>query len=430
MSAAGEVLGAAGPQEIRAAFTTAIDTATGHTEELTGIAAVLSEAADRYEGLGMSSSTLEHLRDGAAAVGAAATALDTTGEQLQAALADFNNRDGRVGDAVTETGNLMQAEGYTDTVLDLSGAAATTPGPSATTDRKAMTSNEAGTATPTRPGDDPAGGTPATAARRGHHNPDQPRGADGKWIKVGDVLGFADGENVHGTDRVTGTDEVSTDLALVDYPDDGVNMVGAFVEVTTQDSDYDGLNRKRSNGDFYESATLGPDEADTAADRLEELAGMVESGYRPPEPTLHTRARQRLELLLQEDKAVRRQRIGVGDDDNFPLTTAQLLKLLVEADPTLSAPQTRTSVVARAGLEAGGEPGIVWFDMEPDATGQMQITVTSLEGTESPDDEDRQPTARHTPDGARELAGKLRAFARAARQRDAARTPSSRRRSR
>jgi hypothetical protein len=106
---------ARGPEEIRAAFTTAIDTANGHAEDLTGIAGVLGEAADRYETLQMSSSTLGHLRDGAAAVRAAAAALGTAGEQLQAALTDFNDRDGQVGDAVAEAGNLMRPEGYTET---------------------------------------------------------------------------------------------------------------------------------------------------------------------------------------------------------------------------------------------------------------------------------------------------------------------------
>src|SRR5689334_7016190 len=104
---AGGVLRAAGPEETRAAITTAIDTTSGHAEDLTGIAGVLGAAADRYESLGMSSSTLGYLRDGATAVTTAAAALGTTGETLQAALADFNDRDGRVGDAVSDAGNLM-----------------------------------------------------------------------------------------------------------------------------------------------------------------------------------------------------------------------------------------------------------------------------------------------------------------------------------
>jgi hypothetical protein len=118
-----------GPDEIRAAFTAAIDTAGGHAEDLTGIAGVLGEAADRYENLAMTSSTLDLLRGGATAVGAAAAAVGTAGEQLQAALADFNNRDGRVGEAVTEAGNLMQADGYTTTFDPSSPSAAAEENP-------------------------------------------------------------------------------------------------------------------------------------------------------------------------------------------------------------------------------------------------------------------------------------------------------------
>ena len=104
-----------GPEQIRAAFTTAIDTTSEHLAELASIARVLDQAADRYEALQMTASTLGHLRDGAAAVIAAAAALGTAEERLQAALGDFNDRDGRVADAVAETGNLMQADGYTTT---------------------------------------------------------------------------------------------------------------------------------------------------------------------------------------------------------------------------------------------------------------------------------------------------------------------------
>jgi hypothetical protein len=145
---------------------------------------------------------------------------------------------------------------------------------------------------------------------------------------------------------------------------------------------------------------------------------MVDSGFRPPTPTRHTRARQRIELLLQENRAGGRDRIGVGEDENFPLNTNELLKLLREADPTLSAPQTRHAVRAHAAVAAGGEDGTVWLDIEPDAGGGMHVVVTAVEGTEDPDDDYyRDYVAQHTPDSARELAGKLRAFARAARRR-------------
>lgn len=257
----------------------------------------------------------------------------------------------------------------------------------------------------------------APAAPRGHYNPGQPRAADGKWIKVGDELGYADGENVHATGQVIGAGPVPTNLALIDYPDDGINQKGAFVEVATPKNDYNPVTGQEGDGHCYCPPQLGPDEAETAAERLEELAGMVESGFRPPKPTAHTRARQRIELLLAENRTASRDRIIVGDQDDFPLTTGQLLKLLTEADPTLSAPQTRHAIRAHAAGAAGGEDGTLWLDMEPNAAGGMQIVVTAVEGTEDPDDNNGQYAAQHTPDSARELAGKLRAFARAARRR-------------
>ena len=257
----------------------------------------------------------------------------------------------------------------------------------------------------------------APAAPRGHYNPGQPRDTDGKWIKVGDVLGYADGQNVHATGQVVGTGQVPTNLALIDYPDDGVNQAGAFVEVATPKNGYNPVTGKEADGNSYGPPQLSPDEAETTAGHLEKLAGMVESGYRPPTPTKHTRARQRVELLLQENRASPRDPIMVGDDD-VPFTTGDLLKLLTEADPTLSAPQTRHAVRAHAAVAAGGEDGTLWLDIEPDTTGVMHVMVTAVEGTESPDDDsNRGYAARHTPDSARELAGKLRAFAHAARRR-------------
>ncbi|WP_433732538.1 hypothetical protein ACQP2Y_46680 (plasmid) [Actinoplanes sp. CA-051413] len=257
----------------------------------------------------------------------------------------------------------------------------------------------------------------APAAPRGHYHPDQPRAADGKWIKVGDELGYADGENVHATGRVVGAGPVPTTLALIDYPDDGINQKGAFVEVATPKNGYNAATGEEADGRRYCPPQLGPDEAEATAGHLEELAGMVESGYRPPAPTKHTRARQRVEMLLQENRAARRDRIFVGDDD-VPLTTGDLLKLLIEADPTMSAPQTRHAVRSHAAVAAGGEDGTLWLDLEPDTAGTWHVVATAVEGTESPDDGDnRQYTARHTPDSARELAAKLRAFARAARRR-------------
>lgn len=398
MSAPAEVLDATGPEQIRAAFTTAIDTASGHAGDLTGIAGVLREAAERYEALQMTATTLALLRRGAAAVGAAAAALDTAEEQLQSALGDFNTRDGQVADTVAAAGNLMQAEGYT-TGVTLTGAGRQYAQPIG--QEAPMTTEPA-----------------APAAPRGSYNPDQPRAADGKWIKVGDELGYADDETCYATGRVTGAGAVPTDLALIEYPPEPGNQSGAFVSVATPAHGFNPATGLEDNGHIYCAPQLDPGEAETAAERLDELAALVESGFRPPAPTKHTRARQRIELLLQENRAGRRDRIMVGEEEDFPLTTGDLLKLLSEADPTLSAPQTRHAVRAHAAVAAGGEDGTVWLDIEPAAAGGMHVVVTAVEGTENPDDEyNRQYAAQHTPESARELAGKLRAFARAARRR-------------
>ncbi|WP_430787043.1 hypothetical protein [Actinoplanes sp. G11-F43] len=401
----GEVLDAAGPEQIRAAFTTAVDTADAHAGELGGLAGVLDAAADRYEGLRMTASTLEHLRDAATGLAAAAAAVGTGQQQLQAAAADFDARDGQVAQAVADAGNLMDAAGYSESF-----PVGTAAGAHSSRQETSMSSEAA-----------------APAAQRGHYNPDQPRAADGKWVKVGDALGYADGETCFATDRVAaGAGGADTDLALIEYPDDGTNQVGTFVSVATPKGQFNPATGRESPRDdedgscelTYCAPQLAPDEAEAAADRLDELAGMVESGYRPPEPTKHTRARQRLELLLAEKHASKRERIGVGQDEEFPLTTGELLKLLVEADPTLSSPQTRHPVRARAAVAGGGEDGTVWLDIAPDSTGQMRVMVTAVEGTESPDDEFWQPYAsQHTPESARELALKLRAFARTARRR-------------
>jgi hypothetical protein len=106
---------ARGPEEIRAALDAAISTAGEQAEDLGGIAAVLTEAADRYESLQMAASTLEHLRDAAAAAATAGTGLAAAEQELQAALTDFNNRDGLVADAVTDTGHLAGAPILVDT---------------------------------------------------------------------------------------------------------------------------------------------------------------------------------------------------------------------------------------------------------------------------------------------------------------------------
>ncbi|MEU8258526.1 hypothetical protein AB0C06_30145 [Micromonospora inaquosa] len=103
-------LEATGPDEIRAAFTQAAEAAGERAEEVAGVAGVLTDAADRYEGLDMSASTVGHLRDAAEAFAAAQGSLNTAQEELQAALADFNAKDGQVAEAVAEAGGNVASK--------------------------------------------------------------------------------------------------------------------------------------------------------------------------------------------------------------------------------------------------------------------------------------------------------------------------------
>jgi uncharacterized protein YukE len=103
-------LEATGPEEIRAAFTAAIETASERSEEISGIAGVLTEAADRYESLDMAGSTVGHLRDAGEAFAAAQASLTTAMEELQAALADFNAKDGQVAEAVADAGGNVASK--------------------------------------------------------------------------------------------------------------------------------------------------------------------------------------------------------------------------------------------------------------------------------------------------------------------------------
>jgi uncharacterized protein YukE len=103
-------LEATGPEEIRAAFTAAIETASERSEEISGIAGVLTEAADRYESLDMAASTVGHLRDAGEAFAAAQASLTTAMEELQAALADFNSKDGQVAEAVADAGGNVASK--------------------------------------------------------------------------------------------------------------------------------------------------------------------------------------------------------------------------------------------------------------------------------------------------------------------------------
>jgi uncharacterized protein YukE len=104
-------LDATGPEEIRAAFAQAADTAGEKAEEITGLAGVLAEAADRFETLQMATTTVEHMREASEAFQAAKALLDNAQESLQNALADFNSKDGHVADTVADAGgNLANQE--------------------------------------------------------------------------------------------------------------------------------------------------------------------------------------------------------------------------------------------------------------------------------------------------------------------------------
>ncbi|WP_018255954.1 hypothetical protein [Salinispora mooreana] len=103
-------LEATGPEEIRAAFTQAAEAAGERAEEVAGVAGVLTEAADRYEGLQMAVSTVGHLRDAAEAFAAAQAALNTAQEELQAALGDFNSKDGAVAEVVADAGGNVASK--------------------------------------------------------------------------------------------------------------------------------------------------------------------------------------------------------------------------------------------------------------------------------------------------------------------------------
>ena len=103
-------LEATGPEEIRAAFTQAAESAGEQAEQIGGIAGVLTEAADRYEGLEMAASTVGHLRDAAEQFAAAHAALNSAQEELQAALGDFNSKDGQVADVVADAGGNVASK--------------------------------------------------------------------------------------------------------------------------------------------------------------------------------------------------------------------------------------------------------------------------------------------------------------------------------
>ncbi|MFI9531416.1 hypothetical protein [Micromonospora rosaria] len=370
---------ATGPEQIRMALAVAIEAAGRQVDEIGGMAVVLDEAADRYEGLGMEATTVEDLRDAGRACGTAQTAVAGAADDLRAALADFNTHDGAVADAVAEAGSLASKE------LLMGDGFASAPI----------------AATPTSFGGS-VDSTPAVGA-------------------AGDVLGYADGDTCHGTDRVASVAGPATTLALLDFGDGDDRWDGGrYVAVATSPGTWNPVtSEERTDGSglsySYGPPHLDPVEAEVAAGHLDELADLAESGPRPPAATRWGRAAQRLEHVTAGDADMAEEPVMIGDDE-LPVTVRDLLALLRGKEPATGL-SARRHVTTEAMAQAGGDPGALWMDLiEHD--GATRIAVTGVEGEESPDSDYWDSyTARHTPEQARALAGRLRTFAREARLR-------------
>ena len=399
-------LDAAGPEQIRDGFTTGAAAATDRADESATVAASITDIADRYAGLGMAASTVGSVRAAAARYATAAATLHGAGEDLRAALTDFDAHDGLVAAAAAEVGNLAGAD--------------------------ILTGDGRRHRTTTAPIGDPAMSSPQATKRSGSYDPGQPRAADGTWTTVGDVLGYADEDTCFGTDQVTGAGPTSTVLALMDFEADSDTQFngGRYVAVATpRPGRWDPVTCTETwqNDDFYTPAGgylppyLDADEALAAAAHLDELADLATSGYQPPKPTRYSRAAQRLQHLIDADRTDLDESVGLGDDENFPLTVRELLAMLRDKDQAGAQAGTRRKVTAAASGAAGGETGVLWMDLSHTDDGTPRITVVGVESeTENPDDDYWKPyVTEHTPDSARELAGKLRTFARAARTRAA-----------
>ncbi|MEV4773120.1 hypothetical protein [Micromonospora humida] len=374
------ILDAAGPEEIRAAFAAAIGAAGDRVDEIGGIAGVLSDAADRYEALEMQPSTVGHLRDASRSCGTAQAAVATAAAELRAALADFDTHDGAVADAVAETGTLASKEILMDD--------GSTPTPTPTPTPASLTG-------------------PVTSA------PGRPA------AEVGDVLGYADGDTCHGTDQVASAAGPATTLALMDYGDGNDQWNGGrYIAVATTPGQWNPVtSTEYPAGDeyappgSYSPPHLAPAEAETAARHLDELADLAESGHRPPKPTKWRRAAQRLEHLIDADADLAREQVVIGEEE-LPVTLRDLLALLHDKQPT-TGPVTRRHVATAAVGQAGGDTGTLWLDVV-DHGDTTRVSVAGVEGDEDPDSDYWQPyAAHHTPAQARELAAKLRVFARA-----------------
>ncbi|MEU8258537.1 hypothetical protein AB0C06_30200 [Micromonospora inaquosa] len=185
-----------GPDAIRAAFGQAAEAAGERSQEVGGIAAVLGEAADRYETLHMQPTTLGHLRDAATAFTTAQASLGTAQEQLAAALADFNTKDGQVAEAVAQAGGSLASR----EILVASGEAVVVNPAS-----KEIIVND-----PTAASDDPAATATAGAA-------DVLRLSDP--LRIADTIVLRDGETFAGSASSRDNEGLMVLAAAVDTPD-------------------------------------------------------------------------------------------------------------------------------------------------------------------------------------------------------------------
>jgi hypothetical protein len=270
-----------------------------------------------------------------------------------------------------------------------------------------------------RPAAEPA--RPSEAGAKGHYNPDQPRATDGKWTagdaaepaSVPDALWAADDDTCFGSDKIEGRG-TATELRLMDYRgqnNDGGSDSPPFVAIAPA----------REPGDTYAEPNLSADEAHQVAEHLDALAAQAESGHTPPKRSKYGRAGQRVRQMLATDGDLKPgDRVPIGnDDDTLPITYRDLLAMLDQADPSAGASPRRT-VQAKTSSDTGGEDGLVVMDLAEGQHG-TEVVVLAMEGTTSdPDDPfwDKYRTW-YTPDQTRQLAGKIRSFAQAARARAA-----------
>lgn len=148
-------------------------------------------------------------------------------------------------------------------------------------------------------------------------------------------------------------------------------------------------------------------EATLLADEIDALVALAQSGTPLPAPTQLSSLADRLRTLAAGGGVT-----VVGDHGEIELTAAQLRHLLDAA--ALSPVTTRRKVVGVGALAQDVDQGTVWIEL--DTTGEQPvIAVTSVEGTEQPEDyPEGYGTARLPLAEAAALAAILRRFAAAA----------------